>query len=113
VFFINLQKSDKEFSPTTMYEDYIISNELFHWQSQNKTGDKSPVGVRYLNQRKNGGRVLLFVRECKSRDNVAEPYYFLGKANYESHRGSKPISIVWRLEKAIPPHILEKLNTVK
>lgn len=111
IFFINLKKSDKEFSPTTMYEDYIISDLLFHWQSQNKTSSTSSVGLRYITQRKNGGKVLLFVRECKSRDNITEPYFFLGRANYESHQGSKPISIVWRLERPIPPHIMEKLRT--
>jgi hypothetical protein len=103
IFFINLQKSEKDFSPTTMYEDYAISEYLFHWQSQSKTSDISTTGQRYINDRKSGGRVLLFVRDIKS-----EPYIFMGKANYESHQGSKPISIVWKLERPMPPHILEK-----
>jgi hypothetical protein len=103
IFFINLQKSEKEFSPTTMYEDYAISDRLFHWQSQSKTSDTSITGQRYIKDRKMGGRVLLFVRDIKS-----ESYTFLGKANYESHQGNKPISIIWRLEKPIPSHILEK-----
>ena len=103
IFFISLQKSEKEFSPTTMYEDYAISESLFHWQSQSKTKDSSPTGLRYINERKNGGRVLIFVREYRT-----EPYTFLGKANYESHQGNKPISIVWKLERPMPPHILEK-----
>ena len=103
IFFINLQKSEKDFSPTTMYEDYAISDRLFHWQSQSKTSDTSITGQRYITDRKSGGRVLLFVRDVKS-----EPYIFLGKANYESHQGSRPISIVWKLEKPMPPHILER-----
>lgn len=32
--FITLNKSDKEYSPTTMYNDYSINDTLFHWQSQ-------------------------------------------------------------------------------
>src|SRR5690606_22106765 len=35
VLFINLQKSERDFSPTTMYEDYAINETKFHWQSQN------------------------------------------------------------------------------
>jgi hypothetical protein len=103
IFFINLQKSEKEFSPTTMYEDYAISDRLFHWQSQSKTSGTSVTGRRYIKDRISGGKVLLFVRDIKSG-----PYIFLGKANYISHQGNKPISIVWRLDKPMPPHILEK-----
>ncbi|MEZ6089101.1 MAG: DUF3427 domain-containing protein [Pirellulaceae bacterium] len=33
VFFVTLQKSEDEYSPTTMYEDYLISHDLFHRQS--------------------------------------------------------------------------------
>ena len=39
VFMVTLNKSDKDYSPTTMYEDYSINEELFHWQSQNATSD--------------------------------------------------------------------------
>ena len=38
---INLRKSEKDFSPTTMYRDYAISPELFHWESQNATSTLS------------------------------------------------------------------------
>lgn len=36
IFFINLNKSEKDFSPSTMYEDYAINDKLFHWQSQSQ-----------------------------------------------------------------------------
>ena len=32
VFFITLNKADKDYSPTTMYNDYSINESLFHWQ---------------------------------------------------------------------------------
>ncbi|MEO7046448.1 MAG: DUF3427 domain-containing protein, partial [Ferruginibacter sp.] len=35
LLFINLIKSEENFSPTTMYDDYAINESLFHWQSQN------------------------------------------------------------------------------
>ena len=31
VLFITLNKSDKDYSPTTMYNDYSINEHLFHW----------------------------------------------------------------------------------
>ena len=34
VLFITLNKSDKYYSPTTMYNDYSINERQFHWQSQ-------------------------------------------------------------------------------
>ena len=37
VFFVTLNKSDKDYSPTTMYNDYSINEILFHCQSQSTT----------------------------------------------------------------------------
>ncbi|MEZ5334398.1 MAG: DUF3427 domain-containing protein [Methanolobus sp.] len=37
VFFITLNKNEKDYSPTTMYNDYAINENLFHWQSQAST----------------------------------------------------------------------------
>jgi hypothetical protein len=66
VFFITLNKADKDYSPTTMYNDYSINESLFHWQSQSTTTDTGSVGQRYINHRSQGSRVLLFVREFKT-----------------------------------------------
>ncbi|WP_281418839.1 DUF3427 domain-containing protein [Vallitalea pronyensis] len=108
--FITLNKSEKNFSESTMYEDYAISDRLFHWQSQSRTSDTSSTGQRYINQRNNDTTVLLFVREYKSENGITSPYYFLGKANYVSHSGSKPINIVWELEEKIPVKIHKMSN---
>lgn len=66
VFFVTLNKADKDYSPTTMYNDYSISESLFHWQSQSTTAEDSPTGQRYIHHRECGSRVLLFVREFKT-----------------------------------------------
>jgi hypothetical protein len=58
VFFVTLNKSEKDYSPSTMYQDYSINEELFHWQSQSRTTEESPTGQRYVNQPVNGGNVL-------------------------------------------------------
>lgn len=112
LFFITLNKSEKHFTPTTQYKDYAISEKLFHWQSQNRTSITSPTGQRYINQRKNKNKVLLFVREYRSENSVAAPFYFLGHANYVRHEGSKPISIVWELEKPMPTFVFRKSNKI-
>lgn len=112
VFFVTLNKSDKDYSPTTMYNDYSINDTLFHWQSQSTTAADSPTGQRYINHRKTGNKVLLFVREFKT-DRVsggAAPYTFLGTANYVNHEGSRSMNITWRLDKPIPAKFLKKTN---
>lgn len=112
VFMVTLNKSDKEYSKTTLYKDYSISSTLFHWQSQSTTSETSETGQRYINHRQRGSRVLLFVREQKtdSLSGKARAYTFLGEASYVSHRGSHPMSIIWKLDHAIPARFLVKTN---
>jgi hypothetical protein len=110
VFFITLNKADKDYSPTTMYNDYSINESLFHWQSQSTTTDTGSVGQRYINHRSQGSRVLLFVREFKTDMAGTAPYTFLGTANYVSHTGSRPMNMVWQLDRPIPAKFLKKTN---
>ena len=112
VFFVTLNKADKDYSPTTMYNDYSINESLFHWQSQSTTADNSPTGQRYIHHKERGSKVLLFVREFKS-DRVtggAEAYTYLGTANYVKHQGSRPMNITWYLDRPIPAKFLKKTN---
>ena len=112
VFFITLNKSDKDYSPTTLYKDYSINERLFHWQSQSTTAADSPTGQRYIHHRERGSKVLLFVREFKT-DRItggAEAYTFLGTASYVNHQGSKPMNITWKLDRPIPAKFLKKTN---
>ncbi len=110
VFFVTLNKSEKDYSPMTMYEDYSIDSETFHWQSQHSTSDTSPTGQRYINHRKEGSKIMLFVREYKKDGDVTSPYTFLGLCNYVSHTGSKPMSIIFKLEDPIPAKYMRKTN---
>lgn len=106
-FFVTLDKTEDAYSPTTMYEDYAISDRLFHWQSQSTTSADSPTGQRYIRHREQGYIPLLFVRENKYLSSgLAAPYSFLGPAEYVSHEGSKPISIVWKLRHPMPARLL-------
>ncbi len=110
IFFITLNKADKDYSPTTMYNDYSINESLFHWQSQSTTTDSGIVGQRYINHRKLGSTVLLFVREFKTDTTGAAPYTYLGKAEYVQHSGSRPMNITWKLDRPIPAKFLKKTN---
>ncbi|WXR62626.1 DUF3427 domain-containing protein [Peptostreptococcaceae bacterium AGR-M142] len=112
LFFITINKSSKHFSDSTSYDDYAISQKIFHWQSQSRTSDISETGKRYINQRKNNNKVCIFVRENKSEYGITSPFYFLGKANYVAHKGSKPISITWELEEKIPVFLFKKSNKI-
>lgn len=112
VFFVTLNKADKDYSPTTMYNDYSINEWLFHWQSQSTTAENSPTGQRYIHHKEQGSRVLLFVREFKA-DRIsggAEAYTYLGTASYVKHEGEKPMNITWRLDQPIPAKYLRKTN---
>ena len=105
-FFVTLQKTEEDYSPTTMYEDYLISHELFHWQSQSNTSAESPTGQRYIHHRDLGYTPLLFVRETKKLPSgLTSPYVFLGPCEYVSHEGSRPMSIVWRIKKLVPARL--------
>lgn len=110
ILFVTLNKADKDYSPTTMYNDYSINENLFHWQSQSTTSAESKTGQRYINHRKLGSWVLLFVREFKSDIAGTAPYTFLGLIDYAKHEGSRPMNITWRLEKPIPAKYLKKTN---
>ncbi len=112
VFFVTLNKADKDYSPTTMYNDYSINSELFHWQSQSTTAENSATGQRYIHHQERGSRVLLFVREFKADrlSGTTAAYTFLGTANYVRHTGSRPMNITWRLDHPIPAKYLKKTN---
>ncbi len=110
VFLITLNKTDKDYSPTTMYQDYAISRDLFHWQSQSTTSADGKVGQRYIHHQELGSRVALFVRENKRNRLGAAPYTFLGTAVYLQHTGSRPMSITWKLDRPIPAKYLPSIT---
>ena len=105
VLLITLKKTDTDYSPTTMYRDFALSPELFHWESQSTTNAHSPTGQRYINHRRDGTNVLLFVRETKTNSLGSSPYVFLGPADYVSHEGSRPMAVTWRLRRPMPMEI--------
>ncbi|ADG94391.1 type III restriction protein res subunit [Arcobacter nitrofigilis DSM 7299] len=110
LLFVTLEKTEDKYSPTTMYDDYAISEKLFHWQSQNSTKPDSPKGKSYINHEKEGKNIVLFVRESNHDKNKnTMTYICLGKVFYKSHYGSQPMSINWELEEEIPPFLWKNI----
>ncbi|MCH4156667.1 MAG: DUF3427 domain-containing protein [Muribaculaceae bacterium] len=107
LFFITLNKSDKDFSPTTQYDDYVISKDLFHWQSQN-TDSHDGRGERFVNQATNHKKFLLFVRESK-KDGFGNtcPFYCFGFGEYVKSSGDFPMNIHWKMSSPIMPQFLK------
>lgn len=97
-FFVTLHKSEEDYSPSTMYRDYFVSPELFHWESQSTTTAASPTGQRYINHTARGSHVLLFARDHKVTEfGGGAPYRFHGPVSYRSHEGERPMAITWKL----------------
>lgn len=105
--FVTIDKNEKDYTPTTMYEDYAISEHLFHWQSQNKTGPETEVGKDYINHEDRGIKIFLFIRKNKKTPyKRTAPYVFLGPAKYVKHEGAKPMNITWQLKFPLPQELL-------
>jgi len=106
-FLVTLKKSDRDYSPTTMYRDFALSPDLFHWESQSTTSSASPTGQRYVNHRERGSHILLFVRAAKTYPLGTAPYVFLGPADYVAHEGERPMAITWRLRRPMPTEVYQ------
>ncbi|ATG56239.1 helicase [Brachybacterium ginsengisoli] len=101
-FLVTLKKSEADYSPTTLYRDYAVNQDYFHWESQSTTSANSATGRRYATHVAGGSSVVLFVRRAKTGDLGTEPYTCLGTAKFESATGSRPLQIVWKLDRAMP-----------
>jgi superfamily II DNA or RNA helicase/HKD family nuclease len=110
IFFITLNKSEKEFSPSTLYDDYAINEQLFHWQTQSRVAEGSKVAERYIHHKQHSHQIALFVREYKKENGYTSPFVFLGTADHISHSGSKPMSFVWRLKEEMPSYLVPRAN---
>ena len=106
LFFVTLNKSDKDFSAETMYNDYVVSEYEFHWESQN-TDSHTGKGKRFVRQKENGKKFLLFVRENK-KDGFGNtcPFICFGLVDYISSKGDKPMKINWQMHQPILPRFL-------
>ena len=100
LLFVTLNKSEKDFSPTTQYNDYLINEEYFHWQSRNTDSHNNKGGRHYTEQPETKNKIILFVREEK-KDGFGNtsPFHCFGLVDYISSHGDCPMNIKWKLQK--------------
>lgn len=110
--FVTLNKSNKAFSPTTMYRDYALNEKTFHWESQNTTRADSSTGQRYINHAQNHSNIVLFTRTSQAANGITSPYTCLGTVIYIKHVGERPMSITWALDRAMPQEVYLEASTV-
>jgi hypothetical protein len=104
LFFVTLTKTERHYSPTTMYADRAITPQLFQWESQSTTSTASPTGQRYVHHVERGSTVQLFARDTKEADGDlgAPPYLYAGPMTYLRHSGDRPMRILWKLTHPLP-----------
>lgn len=108
--FVNLEKDVENVEEHLLYDDYFISPELFHWQSQNKTSRQSLTGQQYINHKRDNKKIHLFVRRKNTEDKRTLPFYYVGQVDFVSAEGDKPITILWKLHHPVPQEILNELE---
>jgi superfamily II DNA or RNA helicase/HKD family nuclease len=108
VLLITFRKTEREFSPSTMYADYPISRELLHWESQSQTAQRSLAGQNLIHHMDRGYTVLLFARDQKKKETLPVPFTFLGPADLVQYESERPIKMVWRLHHPMPVEMFEE-----
>ena len=108
LLFVTLNKSDKDFSPSIQYDDYVINEDYFHWQSKNTDSHYNRGGRIYTEQPQRHNKIILFVREEK-KDGFGNTcsFHCFGLVDYVSSHGDFPMNIIWRLEKPVMPRYLK------
>ncbi|PXX89127.1 DEAD/DEAH box helicase [Marinobacter vulgaris] len=79
------------------YVDHWIDDSTFHWQSQNSTTPQNKRGKELIDHKKLGLSIHLFVRENRLRNGKAAPFTYHGPVEYQSHEGSAPMSVIFKL----------------
>ena len=110
LLFVTLNKSEADFSPSTQYNDYLINENFFHWQSQNTDSHHNNGGKRYTMQSETDNRIILFVREEK-KDGYGNtcPFHCFGLVDYVSSHGDFPMNVTWKLEEPAMPYYVKAL----
>jgi hypothetical protein len=91
---ITFQKTEKEFSPATMYADYPISRSLLDWESQSNTALDSSTGQNLVHHTARGNTILVFVRDRKKLNDCTVKLVFLEPVEHVSHESEGPIKMV-------------------
>lgn len=84
---------------------WVLTNE-FRWESQN-TDSHQGKGRRFVEQKSNGKKFLLFVRENKTDGyGNTSPFICFGLVDYICSKEDKPMKINWQTHQPILPQFL-------
>jgi len=104
---ITINKTEKDFSESTMYKDYPVSENLFHWESQSNTKKNHIGGQNLIHHQALGYQIFLFVRITRQIESLTVPFQFLGRANKNVFYDEQPLAFEWKLEHSMPPELIE------
>ena len=110
LMFVTLDKRSG-FHESIAYHDYALSNDLFHWQSQNSAASTTRIGQQYIHSAgddPNGWRFQLFVRIDHD-----SPYLACGPAIFQTSHGERPMNITWRLEVPLPASAFSQFSVLR
>lgn len=106
--FVTFVKSDKDFSPTNRYHDYLLSRKRLHWESQSQTSRDSRTGQNYIHFKTRGYTILFFARINKMIEGETCPFVYLGPASeLVSYESDRPIKMVWEMADPVPAEFYE------
>ena len=110
-FSVDLQKAERDYSPTTMYRDYAINRELFHWESQSRRRQRSRPCSATSGMR---SKVLTYCSSYVSGSirTWHAAVHISGPSFYVEHCGERPVAFTWRLASAMPEELFEVARSV-
>jgi superfamily II DNA or RNA helicase/HKD family nuclease len=98
IHFVTFEKTQKLFSESTMYRDFLSSRTRLHWESQSNTSQATPTGQNYILHQERGYTILFFARFRKAEGKLTSPFTYLGPAQFVNATGNRPIEMVWELK---------------
>jgi len=110
LMFVTLDKR-QGFHETIAYQDYALSHDLFHWQSQNSAAPTTRIGQQYLKsvgEQPNGWTFQLFVRADPD-----SPYLACGPVQFQESHGERPMNIIWKLEVLLPASAFSQFSVLR
>ena len=102
---VTVRKSESEYSRETLYRDWALTQEVFHWESPNNWIPGARSGQRFLEEIEGAVPVYLFVRESKKdRLGRTAPYLLMGSVHLVegSAQGERPIAMKFKLSAKLP-----------
>lgn len=105
VLLVTLEKEslEKQFR----YRGQFLGPDIFQWQSQNRTTQRSAVGQAIKHHRERGAEIHLFVRRHPKSGGRAAPFVYCGQLEFLDWEGERPITVRWRLANPLSERLRE------